>query len=167
MPNNIFIGNDPTLSQRDFSAPIDEDFDGMERSLNERMAKLRQMKAQINEQKQAKVPTVWDEICRVMQEAGDKELEIITTDEDWVASNNAILALVQEATMQLVIPIIERSQNGRDVLEKHLSLTKRLKRDAGRVMDAELNDFKEYKERYSDMTYADYQKMKNLKKPKK
>jgi hypothetical protein len=42
-----------------------------------------------------------------------------------------------------------------------------VKKQASKEVDARLSDFEEYTEKYSDMTYADYQKMKRESKSKK
>jgi hypothetical protein len=57
-------------------------------------------------------------------------------------------------------PIIEKSQEGKDALDNHLTITKRIKKSASKVVDSELSDFQEYKSKYSNMPYDEYLKMK-------
>ena len=71
---------------------------------------------------------------------------------------------MQATQLAQLRPIIEGSQQGKDALERHLTLVKRLKKSAEDEVNKELEDFKEYTEKYSDMPYADYQKMKRSKK---
>lgn len=163
MAGNIFINNDPTLGARDFTTP---DFDSVERELTERLQRLQQMKQQVQQPKVSQTP-VWDEIDSLMQGMTDKEFELVTNNEEWVESNQAIMALVQQAQLQMLRPIIEQSKEGRDALDNHLTITKRIRKSASKVVDDELNDFQEYKAKYSHLPYEDYLKMKREPKSKK
>jgi hypothetical protein len=62
--------------------------------------------------------------------------------------------------MEMMRPIIENSEKGKEALDAHLTLVKRLKKAAHSEVTKQMADFKEYMEKYSNMTYADYQKMK-------
>lgn len=163
MAGNIFINNDPTLSPRDFSTPMDE-IERMERDAAERMQRIQQFKSQVQMQQhqpQKSATPVWDEIDKLMQSMTDKEFDIVTNNDEWVESNNQILALIQQAQLQMLRPIIEQSKEGKDALDNHLTITKRIKKSASKVVDDELSDFQEYKSRYSHLPYEEYLKMKN------
>lgn len=167
--NNIYISNDPILGQRDYNAPLAE-LERMEQTLSERMAQLRQFKAQaqVAERGTAQSGTpVWDEIDTIMQSMSDKEYELVANSEEWVESNNRILALIQATQLRMLRPVIEQSKEGKEALENHLSITKRLKKSATKEVEAEMSEFKEYKERYSDMPYDEYLKMKREPKSRK
>lgn len=167
--NNIFINNDPTLSTRDFSTPLDE-IERMERDAAERMQRIQQFKSQVQMQQhqpQKSVTPVWDEIDSIMQGMTDKEYDIVTNNEEWQESNNHLLALIQQAQLQMLRPIIEQSKEGKDALDNHLTVTKRIKKSASKVVDDELNDFQEYKAKYSHLPYEEYLKMKTPAKNKK
>ena len=71
---------------------------------------------------------------------------------------------IKVATDQRARTVCPLARQGKDALEKHLTLIKRLKKSAEAEVSKELEDFKEYTEKYSDMPYAEYQKMKNSKK---
>lgn len=156
MPNNIFINSDPILGSRDFSNP---EINRMEQEIADRMNRLQQLKVQVQQPQQSRTP-VWDEIDAIMNGMTDKEFELVSNDEEWAESNNKILALIQTTQLQMLKPIIESSQEGKDILDHHLTITKRIKKSASKAVDEELNDFKEYREKYSDMPYAEYLKMK-------
>lgn len=165
MPNNIFINSDPILGARDFSAQTNE-IDAMQRELAERMNRLQQLKVQAQQPQQSQTP-VWDEIDSIMQGMSEKEFEIVSTNEEWVESNNRILALIQATQLRMLRPVIESSKEGKDALDNHLTITKRIKKSASKEVDEELNDFKEYREKYSSMPYDEYLKMKRESKGKK
>ena len=165
MPNNIFINSDPILGTRDFSST--PEINMMEQELAERMNRLQQLKAKAQQQVQQSRTPVWDEIDTIMNGLSEKEFEIVSKDDEWVESNNKLLALIQAAQLQMLKPIIESSPEGKDALDNHLTITKRIRKSASKVVDDELNDFKEYREKYSDMPYSEYQKMKRETKGKK
>lgn len=165
MPNNIFINSDPILGTRDFSST--PEINMMEQELAERMNRLQQLKAKAQQQVQQSRTPVWDEIDTIMNGLSEKEFEIVSQNDEWVESNNKLLALIQAAQLQMLKPIIESSPEGKDALDNHLTITKRIRKSASKVVDDELNDFKEYREKYSDMPYSEYQKMKRETKGKK
>lgn len=158
MPNNIFINSDPVLGTRDYSAQTNE-IDAMQRELAEKMNRLQHLKMQAQQPQQSQTP-VWDEIDSIMQGMSEKEFEIVSNNEEWIESNNRVLALIQSTQLQMLRPVIEASKEGKDALDNHLTVTKRIKKSASREVDEELNNFKEYREKYSDMPYSEYLKMK-------
>ena len=165
MAGNIFINSDPLLGSRDYSSDIAM----MEKELEMRQAKLAQYKQQMMQQQQpqqSQTP-VWDEIDSIIQGMTEKEYQIVTSNDEWVESNNRIMGLIQAAQLQMLRPIIEQSKEGKDALDHHLTLTKRVKKSASMEVDSELNDFQEYKAKYSHMSYDEYQKMKREPKTKK
>ena len=164
MAGNIFINNDPLLGGRDFTSNIEM----MERELAAKQAQLAQYKQQMVQQPQQSQTPVWDEIDSIIQSMTEKEYQIVSTNDEWIDSNNRILTLIQSAQLQMLRPIIEQSKEGKDALDNHLTITKRVKKSASMEVDSELNDFQEYKSKYSHMSYDEYQKMKReTKKAKK
>lgn len=165
MAGNIFINNDPLLGSRDYSSDIAM----MEKELEMRQAKLAQYKQQMMQQQQpqqSQTP-VWDEIDSIIQGMTEKEYQIVTSNDEWVESNNKIMGLIQSAQLQMLRPIIEQSKEGKDALDHHLTLTKRVKKSASMEVDNELNDFQEYKAHYRHMSYDDYLSMKREQKEPK
>lgn len=156
MAGNIFINNDPLLGGRDYTSSIEM----MERELAAKQAQLAQYKQQLVQQPQQSQTPVWDEIDSIIQSMTDKEYQIVSTNDEWIESNNRVLALIQSAQLQMLRPIIEQSKEGKDALDNHLTITKRVKKSASMEVDSELNDFQEYKSKYSHMSYDEYQKMK-------
>ena len=71
------------------------------------------------------------------------------------------LAKIIEATQLAQLrPMIEGTQQGKDILDRHLTIIKRLKKSVSAEVDEELDDFQLYKEKYSDIPYSEYLKMK-------
>ena len=84
--------------------------------------------------------------------------------EEFQESAKAINELVQATQLAQLRPIIESSQQGKDALERHLTIVKRLKKSAEAEVNKELEDFKEYTEKYSHLTFEDYLKTKKKEK---
>lgn len=170
--NNIFIGgNDPLLGgNTNYSIESRlEEINRLKALLGQKEQHLEQVKnqmAQPQQQPSSKTP-VWDEIDSIIQSLSDEEYNLIANNEEFVDSSNNIATILQGAYMEMMRPVVENSQKGKDALETHLALVKRLKKAASAETNKQMADFKEYTEKYSNMTYADYLKMKNPKSSKK
>lgn len=168
--NFYFNGGDPLLGGGK-SYNVDEQMQELERmqqELAQRQQILQQSKAQIQQQQQAQPPKsgtpVWDEIDRIVQAMSEQEFTRVSENEEFRDSSQKIAAIVQSVQLQAIRPQVEATKEGKEALDYHLTLVKRLRNAAAKEVDDEIADFKEYKEKYSDMSYADYQKMKREKK---
>ena len=166
---NIFLGNspDPILGNRtNFESQIQE-LDRAMQMLEQQRQNLVSMQStpqqSQSQQRQSNTP-IWDELDSLTAQMTEKEFAVMAASEEFQESAKVINELVQATQLAQIRPIIEQSQPGKDALERHLTLVKRLKKSAEAEVNKELEDFKEYKEKYSDMPYADYQKMKRTKK---
>lgn len=163
--NNFFLNGDPTLnSTTSFDAKIAElqqaqrHLEMQKQAYEQQIGKV-PMQQELQQQQKSQCP-VWDEVDSIWDEMSEKEREIVASNEEFQESSNQITAILNERYMAMMRPIVEQSKHGKDALDNHLTLIKRLRKAAQREADAELDDFKEYKEKYSDMPYAEYQKMK-------
>lgn len=163
--NNIFIGGtDPLLAtspQFNLDTQMQE-LSQLKTLLSQKEQNLAQIKAQMsqNTQQQSRTP-VWDEIDGMIQGLSDAEYEFVANSPEFIESSEKIAGLVQSAYMEMMRPVVEGSQKGKEALDKHLELVKKLKKSASAEKDKKMASFMEYTEKYSDMTYADYLKMKN------
>ena len=168
MANNIFIGGqDPLMSGRDYQRQLQE-LDAISENINQRRTALEQMRMQaeqVQQPVQSQTP-VWDEIDNIVNSMSDKEFELVTENEDFKESQNVVLAALQAEYMRIMRPIVEQSKAGKEALENHLILVKKLKKNASKEVDNEISEFKEYKEKYSNMPYSEYVKMKSKAKNK-
>ena len=151
------------LGGRDFSSQMST-IEQMQAELEQKKAAIMQVRQQM-EQQQAQQPQqsrtpIWDEIDSICSGMSEKEFAIVSENDEFRESQDHIAAIIQQAQLEMLRPGIESSQQGRDALERHLTLVKRLKKTASKEVDDELNDFKEYREKYAHMTYEDYSKMK-------
>lgn len=155
---------DPLLGGDSYSMQMQE-LGKMQQNLVNRMQALQQLGEQVQQPQQPRSQTpTWDEIDRVTGAMTAKEFEIMTQNAEYQESQRAIDAITQVALMRALRPMVENSKEGKDALDYHLTLINRLKKSAAKEADAEMADFKEYREKYSHLTYDDYLKMKGGKK---
>lgn len=164
MQTNVFLGGntDPLLGGSNYTSP--SDYDAKIAELQAVQQRLEQQKQQINYPQKTNNSPIWDEIEKITAELSDREFEIINNNEEYQASQLAIAGIVQREQMKIVKPIIEASSDGKEALSKHLSLIKKLQKEARQETNRSMELFTEYTEKYSDMTYADFLKMKKSKK---
>lgn len=165
MQANVFLGGtpDPLLGGSAVS-PVDYD---------QRIAELQQIKQRLEAQKQQQMPSgqpqsqapIWNEIEKLTADFSDREFAAVNQDEEFQQSQNNIMAIMQREYMRMMRPIVEGTKDGKEALENHLSLIKQLKKKAAKEADRNMELFNEYTQNYSDMTFADFMKMKNGKKP--
>ena len=160
---NFNFGADPLLGTRDFSTQMST-IEQMQAELEQKKAAIMQARQQMEQQQNQQAPQsrtpIWDEIDSICSGMSEKEFSIVSGNEEFRESQDQIAAIIQQAQLEMLRPIIENSQQGRDALDRHLTLVKRLKKTASKEVDDELSDFKEYREKYAHMTYEDYSKMK-------
>lgn len=160
---NFNFGADPLLGNtRDYTAQY-QAIEDMQAALAEKKQAILQARQQMQQQQQqpqqSRTP-IWDEIDSICQGMSEKEFAIVSENDEFRESNEHITLLIQKAQLEMLRPVIEASTQGKDALERHLTLVKRLRKTASKEVDDELNDFKEYREKYAHMTYEDYAKMK-------
>ena len=157
--NNYFLNGDPTLNTvSSFDAKISELQKAQQQlELQKRMYEQQVSQPAVEQRSQS---PVWDEVDSIWDSMTDKERELVASSEEFVESSNHISMLLNEQYMAMMRPMVEQSKSGKDALDNHLTLLKRLRKSAQKEADAELDDFKEYKEKYSDMPYSEYQKLK-------
>jgi hypothetical protein len=168
--NNFFFNgsSDPLLNQSSYN--MEERYQEIERmqaALEQKKQAMQRAKNQMVQQPQQSQTPIWDEIESIVSAMTDKEFEIVTNNEEFIESQNMIMSILQAKYMQMMRPVVEGSKEGKDALENHLTLVKRLRKSAATEVDKEINDFQEYKEKYSDIPYSEYQKMKRQKGGKK
>ncbi len=158
--NNIFL-NDPILGGSSFDARIAELQQAQQQVEMQKRMYEQQIAQQPTQQQPKSQSPVWDEVDALWDGMTEKEREIIASTEEFQESSNHITMILNEQYMAMMRPVVEQSQAGKDALDNHLTLLKRLRKSAQKEADAELDDFKEYKEKYSDMPYTEYKKMKS------
>ena len=156
--NNIFLGSDPLLSVNqtpNYDAQIAE-LQRMQQMLEQQKQNI-SMPMQQQPQQQSSAP-VWDEIEKLTAELSDKEFEYINNNEEFTKSQQAIAEALQAEYMKMMRPIVER--NHRALLDEHLVLLKRLKKEASKEIDKQMDLLNEYVTKHPDIPFAEFLKTK-------
>ncbi len=168
--NFFFTGNaDPLLgATANYQAQCQE-LERMKQVIAQREQALHQMKSQIEQpqQPQQSRTPVWDEIDSIVDSLSRKEKELIFNNDEFIDSQNVVMKILQDKYLEMMRPVVEGFQEGKDALERHLTLLKRLRKSAVSEAEREMDEYNEYKEKYANIPYTEYQKMKREKSKKK
>lgn len=134
---NVFLNNDPTLHGNNFA-----------KSIEEQMNNLRQLESQFHQYQQSLPQSstpIWTEIDSIVDSLTDDEKQLLADNDEFIESNNAVLAVIHNEYMRIMKPIVENSDQGHEALQNHLSIVKRLAKKAKEQSAEELKEFREYK----------------------
>ena len=147
----------PYTSQPDPMAQLEEE----KRKLEEKMSQLRQTGPQQQMRPQA---PVWDEIDTIVSGLSDQELQFLNSNQEFQESSANVQAILQREYLRIMRPVVESTKDGKQALENHLTLIKRLRNYARDEVNKKYSLFDEYMEKYSDMSFAEFMEMKKDKK---
>jgi hypothetical protein len=145
------LGRTPTNTSR---------FDGIDEQITQKLEQLKNLQqASRMQQEQSKTP-IWDEIDGLMAGLSEKEIEYISNIEDFQQSNNKVMGILNREYLRVMRPIVEGTKDGKEALEAHLSLVKRLKKNAADEVNKKYALLDEYMEKGGDMTFNEFVKLK-------
>lgn len=147
----------PYSPQPDPMAQLEEE----KRKLEEKMSQLRQAGPQQQMRPQA---PVWDEIDTIVSGLSDQELQFLNSNQEFQESSANVQAILQREYLRIMRPVVESTKDGKQALENHLTLIKRLRNYARDEVNKKYSLFDEYMEKYSDMSFAEFMEMKKGKK---
>jgi hypothetical protein len=161
---NFNRGVDPLLgSTVDYQAHLAE-LENAQAIIDQKRQALMKM-AEAEPQQVAKSPTpIWDEIDTITGNMTKAEFQKMSEDENYQTSLNALMEYVGSVQLQMIRPRIEQSEEGKKLLEQHLTNVKFLRKAAIADVDKKLSDFEDYTKNYSHMSWDEYQKTKGGKK---
>ena len=161
---NFNRGIDPLLgSSNDYQAHLAE-LESMQAAIDQKRQSLLNM-AQGTPQEVVKTTTpIWDEIDTITANMSQAEFQTMSENENYKSSLEALMAYVGAVQLQMIRPRIEQSEEGKKLLEQHLTNVKFLRKAASADVDKKLSDFEDYTKNYSHMSWDEYQKTKGGKK---
>ena len=161
---NFNRGVDPLLgSTVDYQAHLAE-LENAQAIIDQKRQALMKM-AEAEPQQVAKSPTpIWDEIDAITGNMTKAEFQKMSEDENYQTSLNALMEYVGSVQLQMIRPRIEQSEEGKKLLEQHLTNVKFLRKAAIADVDKKLSDFEDYTKNYSHMSWDEYLKTKGGKK---
>lgn len=143
--NQVILGNDSMFSNI-------EDLD----SQIKKMELYRQKLKQLNE---IKTNSVWNEIDNEISPLTEEQRLRMQQDKEYMSIYNELQLMVQSELLNLVKDKIESSAKGKDLLEKQLTLVKKLKSKIVEDTETEMklfNKFKEYSKSNPNITYEQF-----------
>lgn len=140
-PNyTVNFGVDPLLQN-----PYNPNNIDYEREIEERMRHLQAMKEQYSNVKKNVVHnSLWDDIDREISSLTEEQRNILFNSEDYVAIDNGLKNLIQQALINSVKGVVESSEPGRKLLEKQLNFVKNSKDRIVAQSNKEIEVFKKF-----------------------
>lgn len=127
--------------------------------LNQKLEQLKQMRASGTAGVRTPTP-VWDEIDGIVRGMTEQEVQAMAGNEEYKESEAAIQAILQREYLRIMRPAVEGTKDGKDALEKHLTLIKRLQKSAKDEAGKRQALMDEYVNGYSDIPFKEFLKMK-------
>lgn len=157
------FAQDPILGN-DMSKP--SSLDQMAAYNNEYAKKIAEMQQRggfTMQPQQSKTPT-WDEIDKIMDGLTDSQKSYLNENQEFVDSYNEVANILQREYLRVMRPLVEQTKDGKDALDKHLTLIKRLKKSALQADESERALMNEYITKYSHLTWQQFMEIKQGKK---
>lgn len=162
---NFNRGVDPLLNPTlDYQAHLAE-LENAEKVIEQKKQALMKMAQTEPLQNEPKTSTpIWDEIDNITANMSPAEFQAMEADENYKNSLQALMEYVGAVQLQMIRPRIENSDEGKKLLEQHLTNVKYLRKAALAEVDKKMSDFEDYTKNYSHMSWDEYQKTKGGKK---
>lgn len=146
------FASDPLLgtqsSQPSFDAQLSE--------WAQKFAELQKQKNSFNLQPQQSKTPLWDEIDKVTDSLTETQKNYLNQNKEFVVSYGEIANMLQREYLRITRPMVEQSKDGKEALERHLALIKKLKKNAMQAEEEKTALWNDYINNYSNMTFNDY-----------
>ena len=94
----------------------------------------------------------------------DSQKNYLNNNEEFVESYKNVADILQREELRIIRPLVEQTKDGKEALEKHLSLIRKLRKNAMQAEEEKAALWNEYMTNYSDMTFKDFMIMMKAKK---
>lgn len=167
---------DPILNQGfDFSSPFSgasqaahgggDSLATIERNLQEaqqRYDALRQQREPMMQHYQQPSPTpIWDEISRIQDSLSSNQMQYLEQVPEYKESFSSVAVILNREYMRLMRPVVEGTQDGKQALQHHLEVLRRLVKQAKDAADQQAMLMQDYTQHYSHLTFDQYLKLRN------
>lgn len=130
----------------------------------QKYAELQKQKGNFTMQPQQSKTPVWDEIDKIMDSLTDSQKNFLNQNPDFTESYQEVANILQREELRIIRPLVEQTKDGKEALDKHLALIKKLRRNAMQAEEEKTALWNEYMTHYSDMTFKDFMTMRKEKK---
>lgn len=120
-------------------------------------------KAKYNNQPKQQVPNEnpWDDTEKELSALTDEQKEELMSDESFVEINTNVQSYLQELLNKLLKPEMLKTEQGVALLNDRLKIVKDLKKKVVKESSKRMELFKEYTDKYSDISWEEFLKLKN------
>ena len=161
---NFNRGVDPLLgSTADYQSHLAE-LESMQAAIDQKKQSLMKMVQNEPQEVSRSATPIWDEIDTITANMSQAEFQTMSENDSYKESLNALMEYVAAVQLQMIRPRIEHSEEGKKLLEQHLTDVKFLRKAASADVDKRLSDFEDYTKNYSHMSWDEYLKTKGGKK---
>lgn len=154
----LYPGNSPMQQPQQYTP---QQLAALDQELTSKINAVRQQ--QITMQPQPSRTPVWDEIDKLMDGLTDGQKQFVTQNEEFQESNQAVVGILNREYLKIMRPIVEQTKDGKDALDRHLTLLKRLRKSAMQEDEQRTALMDDYIKNHSDKTWAEYMAMRQKK----
>lgn len=155
----ILAGGSPVVGiypNASFSTPTMQDLERQKQEIIELQKRMVAQKGRVDNS-----TPIWDKIDAEVAPLTEDQRKMMMNDKEYATMSNQIAELTQNALLQLVKPYVEASEEGKELLNKMLDVTKRVK---GAVLTQSQNEmeflraFAAAASKNPDLTMAEFRK---------
>lgn len=121
---------------------------------------LQKQQRNLSMQPQQSDTPIWDEIDKIMDGLTDSQKSFLNQNSEFTESYQNVADIFQREELRIIRPLVEKTRDGKEALERHLALIKRLHKDAKQAEERKTALWDEYMTNYSHITFNDFMKMK-------
>lgn len=150
MNNNFIFPNDPLL--------------GSNKSTEDTLNQLDMYRRKLLEQQQPQQPqtvTIWEEIDRELSSLTEDQRQLLYEQDEFKESQHDVEVMTQAVLASIIRPYMLQNPEAKAAIEKQLDTLKTLKKRVVRESSKQLEQFKEYTEKYSNISWKEYVDLKN------
>ena len=122
----------------------------------QKIVELQKQRGAINMQPQQSKTPLWDEIDKVTDSLTEAQKNYLNQNQDYVESYQEVANMLQREYLRVTRPMVEQTKDGKEALERHLALIKRLRKNAMQAEEEKTALWNEYITNYSHMTFNDF-----------
>lgn len=146
--NNIFLGNDPLLTNKDYISRLEQE--------------LSQQKSLYNKMNEQYAPTDWyGKMEEEFSKLSPQEQMEINNDGEYINAMGVLNAIIATETINMIRNTLNTSERSVGALKSVTEAIYKYKNRKAEENNKAMSEFQEYMQNYSNMTFAEYKQMKN------
>lgn len=162
---SVFYHNDDPLLRQPTFTLFQNDGSQTPNNVSDTYAQLYKqqllMEMQQQQQQSIKTPKDWlGDLDSTMKSLDGETVELLNSNDEFVALNSQLQALIQSELMTLVKIKINNNENAIDNIKKQLDIMNSMSNKVKEQEKQNFNDLNDYMKNYSHLTFDEYRKIK-------